>query len=343
MPTLSVIIPVYNVEKYIEECICSIVEQTFNDIEIIVVDDGSTDNSSEIVDKLSTSDLRIKVVHQKNMGLPGARNTGLEIATGEYVGFIDSDDRIKPNMYELLINSIKQNNSELAVCNFYRFDKKQIFENKRYKDGMIQINNENVTDYYSLAIDSCCNKIFKTDIIKSYGIKFEDKSIVPQEDFYFLMKYLANTKKVSMISQQLYEYRIRKSSITNSRQPEGFIYGCLRFVKLTKDYHLQRKIYRNLKQVEFTFFIKMLQSAINNSYSTNFKDIKKIIMIFAKDPLFNDAISYYLKKDYRNFKDMYNYLIYSLYKNGIFTIASILESLRIKRLSKVKININSYD
>lgn len=116
MKKISIIVPVYNVEALLPRCLDSICGQTFRDLEIILVDDGATDGSGRICDEYARKDARIRVIHQPNAGLAGARNTGLQIAEGEYVGFVDSDDRIAPDMYETLLDSITSREADIAVC-----------------------------------------------------------------------------------------------------------------------------------------------------------------------------------------------------------------------------------
>lgn len=120
---MSIIVPTYNVKLYVEECVDSLLNQKYVDCEIIIVDDGSTDGSSEVCDKLKLKDSRIIVVHQKNGGLSAARNTGLKHAKGEYIGFIDSDDIVSPSMFSDMINTLEKNKADVAVCNFEVFNK----------------------------------------------------------------------------------------------------------------------------------------------------------------------------------------------------------------------------
>lgn len=119
LPLISVIIPVYNVSQYLEKCLHSVCRQTYTNLEIIVVDDGSTDNSGEICDKFAVKDSRIKVIHQANNGQSCARNEGLAIARGEYIGFVDSDDWIEPDMYEFLYYLLVDNDADISVCAHY--------------------------------------------------------------------------------------------------------------------------------------------------------------------------------------------------------------------------------
>ena len=116
--TVSVIVPVYNVASYLPEALDSIVNQTYKDLEIIIVDDGSTDDSASICEKYASSDSRIKVIHQDNRGLSGARNTGLAHATGDLVSFIDSDDSLSPVFIESLVNAMESSSAPIAVCRF---------------------------------------------------------------------------------------------------------------------------------------------------------------------------------------------------------------------------------
>lgn len=119
MPKISIIVPVYNVEKYLEKCVRSILAQTFTDFELILVDDGSPDSSGAMCDQFAKQDERVKVIHKENGGLSDARNAGIEIATGEYLGFIDSDDYIADDMYELLYTNIVKEDADLSICGIY--------------------------------------------------------------------------------------------------------------------------------------------------------------------------------------------------------------------------------
>ena len=116
---ISIIVPVYNMEKYLARCVDSIIAQTYDKIEIILVDDGSTDNSSSMCDHYARKDERIKVVHKLNGGLSDARNAGFAVATGSYIGYVDSDDWIEPDMYEKMYYACVENDAELAVCRYF--------------------------------------------------------------------------------------------------------------------------------------------------------------------------------------------------------------------------------
>ena len=133
MSEISIIVPVYNVDQYLENCIESILNQTFKDYELILIDDGSTDKSGEICDKYEKKDNRIKVIHKYNGGLSSARNAGLDLACGKYIGFVDSDDSIHPEMYEILYDLQQIYNADISVCSF-----KKVYENIDVKNKDIE-------------------------------------------------------------------------------------------------------------------------------------------------------------------------------------------------------------
>ena len=133
MPKISIIVPVYNVEKYLEKCVRSILAQTFTDFELILVDDGSPDSSGAMCDQFAEQDQRVKVIHKENGGLSDARNAGIEIATGEYLGFVDSDDYIADDMYELLYTNIVKEDADLSICGIY-----DVYEERANCKSLIQ-------------------------------------------------------------------------------------------------------------------------------------------------------------------------------------------------------------
>lgn len=119
MCEISIIVPVYKVEPYLRKCVDSILAQTFTDFEVILVDDGSPDNSGKICDEYASKDSRVRVIHKKNGGLSSARNAGIDVARGKYLGFVDSDDYIEKDMYELLYDNIVKEQADLSICGIY--------------------------------------------------------------------------------------------------------------------------------------------------------------------------------------------------------------------------------
>lgn len=216
---ISVVVPIYQVEKYLSTCVNSILNQTYSNLEIILVDDGSPDSCPAICDKFALKDSRIKVIHQKNGGLSSARNAGIEIAQGEYIGFIDSDDFIAPNFYEYLLNNALTYHADISECSFIR-----VAENNMNAFNFSPINNEviSVTNnigalerLFSEDINICVNtvvvwnKLYKRSLFKS--IRYPLNKI--SEDEFTTYKILYGAHKFVTSSAILHAYVQRTSSI----------------------------------------------------------------------------------------------------------------------------------
>jgi len=226
MCKISVIIPVYNVENYLTQCLDSVISQTYNNLEIIIVNDKSPDNSQQIIDKYAAKDSRIKsVIHKQNKGLGGARNTGISIATGDYIAFVDSDDYIKPDTYEILVNEIKKNNSD--IINFGRIDKYPdtekiwvpTYSKQIYTSGWEDVKDATLKNKFN---PICCTSIYNRNLIINNHILFPEKLLF--EDFFFSFQTNLFANKISYIDNPLYYWRKeREGSITytvNSRDIE---------------------------------------------------------------------------------------------------------------------------
>lgn len=214
---ISVIVPVYNIEPYIEKCIKSILAQTYDNLEIIVVNDGSTDNSFNICSKLAVNEPRIRVIDQKNAGLSEARNAGLRIARGSYIAFVDGDDYIDEQMYEKLYERLMQDQSDLALCNIRYVDEMgQELDKDRFdlKDEILCENDFWKGYYGSLQIPYVVawNKLYKRKIFKD--ITFDKGKI--HEDEFILHKVISQCDRISAIKNPFYNYRQRSESIMNS-------------------------------------------------------------------------------------------------------------------------------
>lgn len=214
--TLSIIVPVYNVKQYLSKCVESISNQTFTDFELILVDDGSTDGCGELCDIYKNKDSRIKVIHQMNQGLSAARNAGIKIASGEYLGFSDSDDWLEPEMYEHLVKAVTQNDADMAICRIQR-----ITSEGRIVD-VTGYNWEFVMDKYEAT-----KEILRDDIMPSYAVNkiyrrelfngveyplnryFEDTSTT--------YKLIYKTRKVAVSSYIGYNYLVNENSLCNNK------------------------------------------------------------------------------------------------------------------------------
>lgn len=216
MPTISVIIPIYNVEKYISECLESIINQTFKDIEILCIDDCGRDNSIKIAQAYAKKDSRIKIIkHPSNKGLSAARNTGISHARGKYIAFIDSDDYAYPAFLEKAYDRIEKSKYESVwVCVKSFFENSQTFETDfyyeklyRYAGGDLEITPENITNLPVVAH----NKLFSLDFIRNNGLLFPEGLLYEDEEFFF--KFYTKSKNVYLIREKLTVYRRRNNSI----------------------------------------------------------------------------------------------------------------------------------
>ena len=210
---ISVIIPVYNVDKYIYECFESVSNQTYSNIEIILVDDGSTDLSGSICDKLANEDNRAKVYHKRNGGLSDARNFGITKSKGDYLFFLDSDDYIEKDCLETLLYSIKENNSDIAVTNFIPFTDKGLDKKNSFIKSERCFNSVTALLEIMYANEmtwSACGKLFKSDLFKDLrfpvGKFWEDLQCIPW--------VLSRANYVSLIKEKMYYYRYNVDSIT---------------------------------------------------------------------------------------------------------------------------------
>ena len=231
MVKVSIIVPVYNVENYLDRCMSSLINQTLKDIEIILVDDNSPDNSPSLCDKWGEMDNRVKVVHKsQNEGLGFARNTGLDYATGEYVAFLDSDDYVDQEAYETVYRLALKGN--LDVCYFQR---RRVDQNGK----RIEISSQKTIDTYIGRDDvdrymlnlighkpsdsiqriesfSVCMGIMRTSIIERYHCRFPSEKEVASEDLLFQMDFLPHVERVSILPNVFYNYYINSASITQN-------------------------------------------------------------------------------------------------------------------------------
>ena len=213
-PKVSIIIPIYNVENYLRQCLDSAINQTLKDIEIICVNDGSTDTSLQIINEYANKDNRIKIINKTNGGLSSARNAGLKIAQGEFIGFLDSDDYLDLNFYKSLYKRAKETNSDIVVCEYiYRFQ-----DNNKRKKIFLQVDKNVITSdknekFKCLYLPVYCyvhNKIYKKDCIKENfidGLNFED--------IYFTTLTLSGDNKMAVAADVAYYYRNHPKSIVN--------------------------------------------------------------------------------------------------------------------------------
>ena len=214
---ISVVIPIYNVEKYLNKCIESIINQSYSNLEIILIDDGSKDTSGIMCDSYVLKDNRIKVIHKENGGLSDARNVGIEKEKGEYIVFIDSDDWIDEKMIEILYNVIKKNNSDISICDYFLAYSEEIQTQKEDIEIINLSNIEALKKIYDKDLGVCMivawNKLYKRNLFKD-DIRYPYGKI--HEDEFTTYKLLYKAEKISYTNQKMYYYRQRENSITSS-------------------------------------------------------------------------------------------------------------------------------
>lgn len=211
---ISVIVPVYNVRPYLERCFNSIVDQSYRNLEIILVDDGSTDGSGELCDELATRDSRVRVIHKANGGLGSARNAGIETATGSILSFVDSDDWIKPEMYASMQNSLRQDEAQIAACGIQRVTEtgEISYYNENLEEKIVYSTEEALRELprNERLSNSMCNKLFCKETLQGLrineGIAYEDNPFTPQ--------CIARADRITYRAEPFYCYYERQGSIS---------------------------------------------------------------------------------------------------------------------------------
>lgn len=236
---VSIIVPVYNVEKFLKKCVESLINQTYKNLEIILVDDGSTDSSGKLCDFLKTYDNRITVIHKENGGLSDARNVGLSVANGTYFTFIDSDDFISLDTIEKLYSSMQRYDCDIAVCNMIR-----IYEDETRIPFYCPVKQLTVWEgqqrFETLKQPSVCNKLFRSEILKD--ICFPKGKFYEDTFVYHVLAYRA--KKIVLTGHEGYYYRSRKESILGQPQYTDryfdFVEAVYTRMKFLLDYNIPR-------------------------------------------------------------------------------------------------------
>ena len=319
---LSIIVPVYGVEKYIDKCLNSLVKQSLKEIEIIVVNDGTKDNSQKIIDKyVKKYPDKIKSYIKENGGQGSARNYGLKKATGEYIGYVDSDDFVEKDMYKKLYNKAKENNYDIVVCGNYN-----VSEDYQNKNIDTFINNYN-TDLENIFFGKMAvwNKIYKRDILIKNKLEFKEK--VWYEDLAFTLKAIMNSNTFAFIDEPLYDYLIREGSTMNNSN----VQRNLEILDAFND--ILSYIQHNKKE---EYFSKIEFLAIDHIYISA---IVRVLKAEADDKVKRETINKlidYMNKKFPNYKN--NKYINTLSKNRkiIYKLINIKMYGLINLIFKVK-------
>ena len=288
MPKISIIIPVYKVERYLAHCIDNVLAQTFTDFECILIDDGSPDNSPAICDDYAKQDNRIKVIHKENGGVSSARNAGLDIAQGEWITFVDSDDWIECNTLETIERYTSDEQYDVICYGLKRcFEKTNIAKNVKFKE-------KNIFKLFARAhmyMNSPCNKFFRKKIL--HGLRFRPASYYG-EDMEFVINIIARTQKICFLKDNLYVYRLNlQSAENNGLSDEKKIQGLIDVVNNIAHYENLGKEFQKLINyqkwvVKFRYLAyssirsskkcREIYPDVNNKFFSSFLNFRKTII-----------------------------------------------------------------
>lgn len=332
---VSIVVPVYNAEKYLEECVNSIRNQTYKNIEIILVDDGAKDRSPQICDKLKKLDERIFVIHKENEGAGKSRNRGIAFASGKFIMFIDSDDYIKPDLVEKCICATNSSDAAVVMFGVEHIDEvgDTIGKNVPYADQYTFLNEE-VTEKFlpemifsenrqkiNLEIPACMANFYSLDIIKKTSWKFESEKEYMSEDLYSLLKLYRYIERVVVLNEPLYCYRHGHESLSSSSRLMNyplirkFYNQC---VSVCEENHYNEKVLNNISQPYLSFTITCLK--LKARQKKHIALIKKELNEILNDTQLHEVLS---KRTLKNEK-VTKRILYKTILNRQFFISRLL-------------------
>lgn len=328
---ISVIVPLYNVENYMEKCISSILKQTFKSYEIILVNDGSPDNCGVIANSYEQNFHNIKVVHKENGGLSSARNAGMRVARGEYLFFVDSDDWIEPTLLEQTYNAIKNTNSQICVFNVLRKyeNSNKSFVQAEKLEPIIDVKKLGGSNYiksYMLNSKahrySAWNRLYEHNFLKQFNITFEPNTEIHSEDMLFNLQCSTFVTKVCTINTPLYVHLIRSGTISTSPKPQltkKLMTLISRFIESTNKASNYNEIKQSIPEItQYCFFMSM-GSEINLNKLT-FKELRSVILGCYKFNFFQNS----MKKMGRKINNKRNFISFLLGKKMAWLTTLIL-------------------
>ena len=275
MVLLSIVVPVYNTERYLKNCLDSILNQTMRGYEIIVINDGSKDHSEQILKEYEKQYPEIvKVVYQENHGIGYTRNVGIQHSRGKYITFIDSDDAIEPNYCEAMLKKAELNDYDMVVCDYY-----DVSEENGYKKriNIANFDDTNLVEAPNLLFDinsSPWNKIYKTELLRDYNIEFPEN--VKYEDVLFVLKFLTVAKRIGKVDNALVNYLIRTGSETKVMNNQ--VFDIFMIFSELKDYLEQQGKYELTKESFEWFCInRVTVYSIQQRYQKDWQSAKKFL------------------------------------------------------------------
>ncbi len=344
---LSVVVPVYNVSDYLDDCINSILRQTYTDLQIILVDDGSTDDSGEKCDRFAERDNRIKVIHKQNGGLMSAWKAGVREAEGEYIGFVDSDDYIDSNMYSTLIQSAEKNSSDIALCGLIReygihteketfYLESGVYDRKAIEERIFPIAISNGTMLNRGLSPNRVTKIFKRELLLK-NLEYCDERISLGEDMLPTFSCICDAQNVTVLADfNPYHYKIRSDSIMGSYNPNFFKQSLLLNSVLT-DIANEKKVY-DFKAQLTNDLLSLAYYGIERNIASKKADKKEIIS-YIKEMAASDEFKAALKtealskgsKKCRLYKLLFNAALYGLLYEFILRLVVFVRNKKIKQ------------
>ncbi len=296
---ISVIVPVYQSEKYLKQCVDSILGQTYKDIEIILVDDGSTDESGTICDDYASGYSNINAYHQQNMGVSNARNRGIDLAKGELLVFVDSDDFIAPQILECAASAFQNTDIDMFLFGFQTVDKNGYRLDQAYMPGIKQgrhaieaIRPELLHLLHSHTLSAIGCKVYRCSIIKQQKIKYEEKWTF-YEDMYFCLNYMKHCKQIYISNSRSYYYR------QNHTQSLSAQYVANKYVSVSQTLQLFRRLLGDsfasgkIQESFLSEYYFAMWKVIYNEHLNpvcNYRYMKKLYIKIAEDPLFREGL-----------------------------------------------------
>lgn len=340
-PKVSIIVPIYNVEKYLDRCMNSLVNQALKDIEIIMVDDGSPDNCPKMCDEWAKKDSRIKVIHKKNGGLGYARNSGLDVATGEYVAFVDSDDYVEASMYEVLYNTAKNNQCNAVFSGFYQDYYTEVSEKRevtKYTEFGRDVMGNLAIDFIA-APPYCKNEyvhemsvwhsVYLRDTIEENSIRFVSERIYASEDVPFQIDFLKMSDKIAFIPDCFYHYCYNEGSLTKQFNLKKYDAICKLFYLLRdKTKELDPKALRPKR-----LFIGYSRTAMRQIASSKSENKLYIIKEICQNNIWNDINDYNCRYLPLHSAVMFYFIKHKLY-HLILLMAKIMNANYLKSLKR---------
>jgi len=324
---ITVIVPIYNVSAFLEKCVSSIVSQTYRNLEIILVDDGSQDDSPKLCDEWAGKDERITVVHKSNGGLSDARNVGIEKASGDYIVFVDGDDYIAPNMCASLLSAINISDADIAVCNFgWEYDNQFKLHKFSQENGVV-IDRNNILEAWA-ASDSvdfviACNKLYRKKLFFTTAmIRYPISRL--HEDEFTSYRLLYEAKSVVFVDEPFYHYIQHNGSITanfGERNLHDFSDAILDYIPWAEENAPHKR--KVMEYMTMRIYLEIMRRIAINTKMENCGDIH-----FNLKDYINKEIHYFLFNSYASFKDKLKYLLYKMGLYGCMTRLNMWMKMR---------------